>query len=358
MRLRSRPVTSLMLAGLFLAPLPCPALLLAQSANSDSLRSGNSAVADAASPGDTAASDAGNGVRWFPDRWVMAQLIAAPREIRLAGSLLSVDRDLEYEPDGNAFESEVSLGYRIPVVLLMDGGQEGLALDIGFEVGVWSRFNMETRQRDLIASDYRVGVPVSARYRSLEGRLTFQHTSGHLGDDYVYRYDLPVYQVSRQALELTLAVRPVPPVRIYGGGDWNVDRGLNYSGEEESLGQEFEGVEQWVLRFGAEYDPSWQKEGSPQPFLGVNFQTTDWTDRLATSVRGGVAFRVSSVRILLDAQYNDGPSAMSQFGLDPAGFDNLDDPNPFRGVDERMFGVGLTVQIGSLVPPGPADRGS
>ncbi len=358
MRHRSRTVGSLILASVFLASLTCPTAGLAQSATSDSPRTGTSPAPDASSPADTASSDDGAGLRWFPDRWVIAPLIAAPREIRLAGTLLSVDRDLEYEPDGSASESEVSIGYRIPVVRFLDGGAEGLALDIGFEVGVWSRFNMETRQRDLIASDYRVGVPVSARYRFLEGRLTFQHTSGHLGDDYVYRYGMPVYQVSRQALELTLAVRPVAPVRIYGGGDWNVDRGLNYSVDEETLGQEFEGVEQWILRFGAEYDPSWEKEGSPQPFLGLNFQTTDWTERLATSVRGGIAFRVSSVRILLDAQYHDGPSAMSEFGLDPAGFDNLDDPNPFRGVDERMFGVGLTVQIGSLIPPGPADRGS
>ncbi len=284
-------------------------------------------------------------------------LIAAPREIRLAGTLFSVDRDLAFEPDGSTIESEVSLGYRIPVVRLLDGGAEDVALDIGFEVGIWSRFDMETRQRDLISSDYRVGVPVSVRYRFLEGRLTFQHTSGHLGDDYVSRYGIPVYQISREAIELILAVRPIEPIRLYGGGDLNVNRGVNYAVNDDFLGQQFEGVEQWVLRFGAEYDPSWEKEGSPQPFLGVNFETTDWTGRLATSVRGGVAFRVNSVRLLLDAQYRDGPSAMGQFRLDPAGFENLDDPRPFRGIDERMFGVGLTVQIGSLVPPGPADRG-
>jgi hypothetical protein len=89
----------------------------------------------------------------------------------------------------------------------------------------------------------------------------------------------------------------------------------------------------------------------------VNLETTETTRRLATIVRGGVAFRINSVRLLLDAQYRNGPSAMGQFRLDPDGFDNLDDPSPFRGVDERMFGVGLTVQIGGLVAPGPADRG-
>jgi extradiol dioxygenase family protein len=213
---------------------------------------------------------------------------------------------------------------------------------------------METDERHLIGSDYRVGFPLSVRYRFLEGRLTLQHSSSHIGDDYVKRYGVWVYQVSREALELILAVRPIAPVRLYGGGDLNVGRGFDFGVDDDFYGKQFTPVEQWVLRFGAEYDPSWAKRGTVQPFLGANFETTDWTQRLATTVRGGVAFRINSIRILLDAQYRDGPSAMGQFRLDPDGFENLDEEKPFRGVDEQMFGFGLEVQIGGLVAPGPA----
>ena len=347
MRLVSLALTSLLFALPAAATLAAPGSSFAQSADPDSGR-----AVEAEAP--TTPSDSASGVRWFPNQWVIAALIAAPREIRLAGGFYSAERDIEYEPDGSTLESEVSLGYRIPVVRLMDGGTEGVDLDLGFEVGIWSRFNMETDERDLIGSDYRVGFPLSVRYRSLEGRLTFHHSSSHLGDDFIKRNGVWVYQVSREALELILAVRPIEPVRLYGGGDLNVGRGFDYGIDDDFYGKQFTTVEQWVLRFGAEYDPSWAKQGSVQPFLGANFETTDWTQRLATTIRGGVAFRINSIRILLDAQYRDGPSAMGQFRLDPDGFEDLDEEKPFRGVDERMFGVGLEVQIGGLVAPGLA----
>ena len=209
MRLVSIAAVSLALSSLAAAGLIAPGTTFAQE------------IEAAAPP-----PDSSSGVQWFPNRWVIAALIAAPREIRLAGGLYGAERDLERESDGTTLESEVSLGYRIPVVRLLDGGSEGVALDLGFEVGIWSRFDMETDERDLIASDYRVGFPLSVRYRFLEGRLTFHHSSSHIGDDYVKRYGVWVYQVSREALELILAVRPIEPVRLYGGGDLNVGRGF------------------------------------------------------------------------------------------------------------------------------------
>ena len=197
------------------------------------------AAATAVFPGESFAQstspDSATGVKWFPDRWVIAALIAAPREIRLAGGLYSAERNLDFEPDGSTLESEISLGYRIPVVRLMDGGAEGVDLDLGFEVGIWSRFNMETDERDLIGSDYRVGFPLSVRYRSLEGRLTLHHSSSHLGDDFIKRNGVWVYQVSREALELILAVRPIEPVRLYGGGDLNVGRGFDYGIDDDFI---------------------------------------------------------------------------------------------------------------------------
>lgn len=355
MRLVSIAMVSLGLTSAFAATLLAPGSAFAQSTSPDSARAAAAPAPTAEPPAAaTPAPDTATGIQWFPSHWVIAALIAAPREIRLAGGLYGAERDLEREADGSTLESEVSLGYRIPVVRLLDGGAAGVDLDFGFEVGIWSRFDMETDERDLIASDYRVGFPLSVRYRSLEGRLTFHHSSSHLGDDYIKRYGVWVYQVSREALELILAVRPIAPLRLYGGGDLNVGRGFDYAVDDDFRGKQFTTVEQWVLRFGGEYDPSWVKQGSVQPFLGANFETTDWTQRLATTVRGGVAFRINSIRILLDAQYRDGPSAMGQFRLDPDGFEDLDEEKPFRGVDEQMFGVGLEVQIGGLVAPGSA----
>jgi hypothetical protein len=295
---------------------------------------GTSLLAGPAAAQETADADA----RWFPSRFVTAPFLAAPREVRLWGGFLSAEREAEPGYPGRNVEAEVAVGYRIPVVRLADGGPDGVSLDLGFEVGTWSRFYMENSTRDLVGIDYRVGAPLGLRWRSLEGRLTLHHTSAHLGDDYVDRFEVPAYQVSREALELIVALRPIAPVRLYGGGEWNVGRGSDFDPDTRET---FRTVEQWIARFGAEYDASASSPGTVRPFAAVNFETTDWTDRLATQVRAGVAFRVRSVRILLDAQWRDGPSTLGQF----------------RTIDESAFGVGMEVQLGGLVPPG-AMRGS
>ena len=273
------------------------------------------------------------GARWFPDRFIAAPFLTVSREVRLQGGFLSAERDGKSGYSGRNVEAEVSVGYRIPVVRLADGGRDGVSVDLGFEVGTWSRFYMENSTRDLVGIDYRVGAPLGLRWKRLEGRLTLHHTSAHLGDDYVDRFDVPAYQVSREALELIVAVRPVAPIRLYGGGEWNVGRGSDF---EPGTSETFRTVEQWIARFGAEFDASASSPGTVRPFAAVNFETTDWTDRLATQARAGVAFRVRSIRILLDAQWRDGPSTLGQF----------------RTVDESAFGVGMEVQLGGLIPPG------
>jgi hypothetical protein len=290
----------------------------------------------AAVPARIAPDDAG--ARWFPDRFVTSPFLAAPREVRLQGGFFATERDADPGFDGRSVEAEVAVGYRVPVVRLADRGPDGPAVDLGFEVGTWSRFYMEATTRDLVGVDYRVGAPLGLRWRRLEGRLTLHHTSAHLGDDYVDRFGVPAYQVSREALELVLAVRPLAPVRLYGGGEWNVGRGSDYApGTTET----FHTVERWTLRAGAEYDARASSRRSVRPFAAVNLETTDWTDRLATQARAGIAFRVRSIRVLLDAQWRDGPSTLGQF----------------RTADESMLGVGMEVQLGGLIPPGPAGGG-
>ncbi|MDT8436803.1 MAG: DUF1207 domain-containing protein [Gemmatimonadota bacterium] len=277
---------------------------------------------------------------WFPDQFVIAPLLAAPREVGLQGGFYLADRDTEPGFEGRNIEAEVAVGYRIPVVRLADAGPEGLALDLGFEFGIWTRFFMEASSRDLVGNDFRVGAPLSLRYRRFEGRLTLHHTSAHLGDDYVDRFDVPAFQVSREALELVLGVRPIPALRLYGGGDWNVGRGSDFVIEAGGP-RVFRTVEEWVGRVGVEYDRGAATGGSAQPFAAVNLEITDRTERVAMHARAGVAFRVRGFRFLFDAAWREGPSTLGAFRFD----------------DESLFGIGLTVQTGGLAPPRPAGSG-
>jgi hypothetical protein len=276
-------------------------------------------------------TDAGLNNDWFPGSFVVAPLRAAPLEVRLGGALIVTDRDIEDSIDGSNLESVVAVGVRIPVVRFQEEAPGRPAIDLGFEVGVLSRFFMESIEKEQIDTDYRVGVPLGIRYGMWDGRVTLLHVSSHLGDDYLDDNPQPVFQSSREGLELLLGVRPGFDGRIYVGGDLNLGRSEDFTGTGRPGDPTvvFTTVEKWAFRFGAEWDPTQWGDRRIAPFAAANFEITEFTDRIATHVVAGAAFRIKTVRLLVNAEFHDGPSPMGQF----------------RTVDERWAGANLTVEL-------------
>lgn len=271
-------------------------------------------------------------VRWFPDTTAFAPLLAAPRETGLRGSFVLSDRpDLDgpvapVQPpgappapsdfEGTNIEAEVALGLRVPVVLLRRETGSGPSVAVEFETGVFTRFFLETSEKDLINADFRVGAPVSLGYRGFEARLELRHLSSHFGDDFVRRFDPPFRQVSQEGFELLLARRFARAVRLYGGGEWN----FNLS--EEVV------AERGAARWGLEYDPG-AADGRRKvwPFAAADFRIESLTDEVAGTGTAGVAFRVGGVGLRLETRGHFGPSPMGQL----------------RRFDETFWGLGLRI---------------
>jgi hypothetical protein len=268
---------------------------------------------------------------WFPRSFLVAPLRAAPREVKLRGGFISADRDLDNAYAGRNVEAQVYLGLRLPVIRFQDEAPGRPGLDLGFEVGNYSRFAMEEFEKDLIIAGYRVGFPFSLRYRWLDFRAVVAHESSHYGDDYVKRFEPEFLQISRELLELLVAWRPVAGGRLYVGGDYNFGRGLTFleTGDLLDPFEEVRTVGEWRARFGLEYDPTWEGRRRPGPFVAANFETTDRTDRLSVNAVAGVALWLGPVRFLFDAEYHDGPSSMGQFEL----------------IDESFWGLNLTIEL-------------
>ncbi len=279
-------------------------------------------------PGDSSSS---SGTDWFPGRFAIAPLRAAPLVVRLGGGLLSTERDIDDSIDGPNLEAQVAVGVRIPVVRFQEESPARPAIDLGFEVGVFSRFFMESVEKEQIATDYRVGVPLGIRYGMFDFGLTLVHVSSHFGDDYLEDNPQDVFQSSREGFELLLGLRPGFCGRIYVGGDLNLGRSEDFTGT--GLPGDpiviFTTVEKWAFRFGAEWDPTQWGDKRIAPFAAADFEITEFTDRIASHVVAGAAFRIKTVRLLLNAEYHDGPSPMGQF----------------RTVDERWIGANLTVEL-------------
>lgn len=276
------------------------------------------------------------GSEWFPGSFVVAPLRAAPREVKFAGGFIFTDRDLDDSLAGTNLEAQVDLGLRLPVVRFQDAAPGRPAIDLGFEVGVSTRFFMESAEKDQIATDYRVGFPFGIAAGAWDFRLTALHVSSHFGDDYLDENPQEVNQISREGFELLVGVRPGLDTRVYVGGDLNLGRSVNYS---DAYPEGEITVERWALRFGAEWDPSQWGTARIAPYAAANFQTTEFTERFATDVVAGAAFRVRTVRLLLGAEFHDGPSPMGQF----------------RTIDETWWGAYLEVELWPFQPAWTSD---
>lgn len=268
----------------------------------------------------------GAGTAWLPDTTAFAPLLADPLETGLRGALVLADRaDLDDLPpgspaadfDGRNVEAEVALGLRLPVIRFRGETADGPSLVLSFETGVFTRFFMETSEKDLIDADFRVGAPLSAGYRGWEGRLELRHISSHFGDDFVRRFDPPFRQVSVEGFELLLARRLGPATRLYGGGE------ANFQVSDGS------GLERTAARWGVEYDPSVLDGSLPvYPFAAADFRVTSATDRVAGTAVAGAGFRIGSAGFRLEARGHFGPSPMGQL----------------REVDETFWGLGLRIE--------------
>lgn len=265
------------------------------------------------------------GPAWFTGSTAFAPLLAAPGEVDLRGSLVFADRDAPPEAgfQGTNLEAEVALGHRIGVLRFQREAAGRPEVTLGFEVGVFTRFALEQRQRDLIEADFRVGAPLALRRGAWEGRLTLLHVSSHLGDDFVRRFGdaVPGRQFTRDGFELVVARRLPEGVRAYAGGEWHFH--VN------------PGVERLAALAGLEWDPGPERASDggaggvrAWPFAAVAVRATDETTGAAVTGSAGAALRISGVTLRLEARGHTGPSPMGQL--------------QFR--DERFAGVGLRVE--------------
>ena len=265
-----------------------------------------------------------DGVRWFGRSEPFAPLIADPLETQIRGSIVSAELDLEgledADPsavalleDRNA-QAEVAIGYRQNVVQFQRETASRPAIAIGFEVGVFSRFLLETPEKDFISADFRVGLPVEITWSGWEGRFEILHMSSHFGDDLFDRLGIPNAQVTFDGFQLVAARRLVREVRLYVGGNFNFHSNP--------------GVEELAAQWGLEWDRSEvDRSGHVFPLFAADFRITDETERVAGTALAGASFRISDLRLQLALRGHFGPSTIGKF----------------RNFDENFIGLGLRI---------------
>jgi hypothetical protein len=201
---------------------------------------------------------------------------------------------------GQIVEGEASFGASVPLVLMV-GSSTSDAIVAGVEGGVVARFNLETRERDLIASDWMFAVPLVIHRGSHWLRLRYFHTSAHLGDEYLQRFAVARVPYARDALEAVGLVQVERHVGVYAGARWafRVDPPWH---------------RRTVLRAGAEFGNG--PRGAPvRPYGAVDAELdaqSNWRPRVTVEAGGRLA-APSGREMRLVLEFVTGPTAMGQF---------------------------------------------
>ena len=96
---------------------------------------------------------------------------------------------------------------------------------IGLLTGIFSQFNLDTSNSQLINVDFNVGVPLTWRQGNWSARARFYHVSSHIGDEFLGAN--PTFQsigLLYEAIDMIVSYDFQKWLRLYGGGAVLVNR--------------------------------------------------------------------------------------------------------------------------------------
>jgi|GEM_PF-1011265 len=237
--------------------------------------------------------------RFFPSRDYSVTLLAAPREP--VTSARFVYNDVEPGVFNKRLVGEAALGTTLPLYLIA-GNSTASALVVSAEGAVFGRFAITTITRDLIATDWVFAVPFTLLRGANWLRLRYFHTSAHMGDEYIARFDTYEDAYSRDAAELTAFYQVTNTLGLYGGGSWT----FNAHPDE---------LKRFVFQGGVQIEAP-ETEAPFLLYLAADVQweqNNSWEPRM--NIQAGVRLPEFEGRrsIRVAAEFLAGPTPMGQF---------------------------------------------
>jgi len=167
---------------------------------------------------------------------------------------------------------------------------------------------------DLVATDFRFGVPLTARQGHWEWKFAGYHLSSHFGDQFLYEHpDVERIHYSRTALVVGGAYRPTPDWRLYAEAGWGF-----------ALGG---GAKPGEFQFGVEYSPASPTGWQGAPFLAVNGHLRQENNFGGNfTAEAGWQWRGQTGRLFRTGLYY---------------FNGMSDQTQFFANSEQLLGVGL-----------------
>lgn len=132
---------------------------------------------------------------------------------------------------------------------------EGFQIDL--EGAGMPRLDLENNE-DLLAADFRAGMPITYGIGRWQSKLAYYHLSSHLGDEFMLRN--PTFRrvnYSRDALVLGQSFYVTDDLRLYAEADWAFVSDVS---------------QPWQFQFGTDFSPFAAYGSGGAPFAAVNGQ--------------------------------------------------------------------------------------
>lgn len=230
----------------------------------------------------------------LPAGLIYKSYLAGNRQSRI-GSQLTRDRILGWVWDS-------TLGAKIGLLrygTTNDFWPQGWQLD--FDGAAFPRVSLED-DRDLVACDYRIGMPLTYRKGRLEMSLGYYHYCSHIGDEYVLQHpNFNRINYVRESIVLGLGAYLNPNLRLYWESSW----AFYTDGQARP----------WKFQFGADFCTNEPTGAAGAPFFAINGHLHEETDFSGSmTVQTGWMWRGCSGRMFrFGMQYFNGLSDQAQF---------------------------------------------
>ncbi len=231
----------------------------------------------------------------LPDGLIYPSYLAGVREPRMAGTWI--------HQKGQGWLLDATLGGRVGILRYGSGGwprPNGWQLDV--EGAAFPRLDLQ-RDRDLVASDFRIGVPLTFGCGRYQAKFAFYHLSSHLGDEFMLRNpDVARVNFSRNALVWGNSFYLADDLRLYAEAGWAF-----YTDG---------GTQPWEFQFGVDYSPAEPSAGlRGAPFVALNAHLREEVDFGGNlSVQTGWQWRGQYGHLFrMGMQYVTGKSEQFQF---------------------------------------------
>jgi len=143
---------------------------------------------------------------FLPSGLLFAAKIADPREPGIRAELINAS-------DAGHTMSEVAFGVHSGVFKARLGTASSFQMDL--EGGIFSRFSLG-QDKKLNNIDYRIGLPLTFAFRNWSAKLSYYHSSSHLGDNEIALTRRQPITFSREILQALLGYQ-YKRIRFYGG---------------------------------------------------------------------------------------------------------------------------------------------